>query len=110
MEESIETRAKPVEVWAAWEKAHAISEGKNGKFKYRVVNVVSGEQFTIVWKTLFIRLHFNHFVLATTRGSQIRYSVKIKGLFAPIIRWLIGNKIRQNIRLVLKTMVYQLEK
>lgn len=123
MEERIETRVCPQKVWQAWEKAHlhhggqaiaegqqGISKGKSAKgFRYEIVDVIPGERFSILWKTLFVRLLFSHFVSPTNRGSEIRYSVRIKGLFAWPVRCFLGNKIRQNIRLVLKTMVSQLE-
>ncbi len=117
MEEMIEARVNPEEVWEAWEKAHAfhgqqgIEAGQKGKsrFKYKIIDVKKGESFSILWKTLFVRLIFNHSVKPTRRGSEIRYQVQIKGLFAWPVRWLLGNKIKSNIALVLKAIVRQLE-
>lgn len=117
MEEMIETSVAPEDVWNAWEKAHALhgqkgiesgQKGKN-KFKYKILDVKKGESFSILWKTLFVRLVFNHSVRPTKRGSVIRYRVQIKGPFAWPVRWLLGNKIKNNISLVLKAIVRQLE-
>jgi hypothetical protein len=123
MEEIVEARVPPSRVWEAWEKAHAVNgsakivegfkgktqtEGKKG-FRYRVLNVDPGKSFSILWKTLFVRLLFHHSVHPTKRGSEIRYSFEIKGLFALPVRWLLGNKIRSNLSLVLKAIVRQLE-
>lgn len=123
MDYTITTRVAPHKVWEVWERAHehhgatGIVEGRKGVsnnanakgFKYQVVDVTPGEQFSIIWKTLFVRLIFTHCVKATPRGSEIAYSVQIKGLFAWPVRYFLGNKIQQNISLVLKTMVKQLE-
>jgi hypothetical protein len=128
MEEKIETRISPERIWEAWEKAHASQNGativtgrvgqtevnrgqgkKGARFKYEICDVVKGERFSLIWKTLFVRLIFTHSVLPKKRGSEIRYSVQIRGFFAIPVRWLLGNKIRYNISQVLKTMVKQLE-
>lgn len=117
MEETIEARVPPETVWEAWEKAHAlhgqtgIEPGQKGKsqFRYQILDVKKGESFSILWKTLFVRIIFSHSVRPTKRGSEIRYRAQIKGLFAWPVRWLLGNKIKQNISLVLKEIVRQLE-
>lgn len=117
MEEQIETRVPPQEVWAAWEKAHQIGtqkeiqEGQKGKhkFRYKVLELKKGESFSILWKSLFVRLIFCHTVMPMKKGSLISYKVQIKGPFALPIRWLIGKKIQKNIALVLKAMVKELE-
>ena len=123
MEEKIETRVPPERIWKAWEMAHAKqgggiietgqkgqSQAKNGKgFTYEVFDVVKGERFSLVWKTLFVRLIFSHSVVPKKRGSEIRYTIAIRGLFAIPVRWILGNKIRYNISQVLKTMVKRLE-
>ncbi len=128
MEEKIETRVSPERIWQAWEQAHISQggspivaghvgktdvnrgQGKKGQgFKYEIVDVVKGERFSLIWKTLFVRLIFTHSVLPKKRGSEIKYSVQIRGFFAIPVRWLLGNKIRYNISQVLKTMVKRLE-
>ena len=123
MEEVIEARVSPTIVWEAWVKAHqlhcqkGIEAGQNGyskaegksKFRYKILNVKPGESFSILWKTLFVRLIFTHTVTPTQRGAEIRYRVQIQGLFAWAVRWLLGNKIKTNIGHVLKAMVKQLE-
>jgi hypothetical protein len=127
MEERIEARVPPEKVWASWERAHAthsegvaqpkIVEGQKGVskalnmkgFRYQLLDVVPGKQFSILWKTLFVRLLFSHSVSPARSGSEIRYSVHIKGPFAWPVRWFLGKKIRQNICLVLKAIVKQLE-
>lgn len=121
MEDSVEARVSPEEVWNAWERAHqlhgqkGIEAGQKGfsqnaaKFKYQVLDVKKGESFSILWKTLFVRLVFTQRVKPTLRGSEIFYGVQIKGPFAWAVRWALGNKIKRNISLVLKSIVKQLE-
>lgn len=123
MEEKIETRVSPAKVWEAWEKAHELHGAKKiepglknrskslGKkqFRYQILDVDPGKSFSILWKTLFVRLIFTHTVSATRKGSEIHYQVKIKGLFAWPVRWLLGNKIKNNISQVLKQIARQLE-
>jgi hypothetical protein len=117
MEEQIEARVSPEVVWEAWEKAHSlhgktsIETGQKGKskFRYKILDVKKGESFSILWKTLFVRLIFSHAVKPSRYGSEISYRVQIKGLFAWPVRWLLGEKIRKNISLVLKAIVRELE-
>ncbi|MDE3046496.1 MAG: hypothetical protein KGJ02_07620 [Verrucomicrobiota bacterium] len=122
MEEKIEARVSPAKVWEAWERAHAqhgqsgivngqkgVSGASQSKLRYEVVDVIPGQQFSVIWKTLFVRLVFSHTVKPTPRGSEIRYSVQIKGPFSWPVRWLLGNKIRRNIGSVLRAIVKQLE-
>ena len=117
MEEMIEARVPCQEVWKAWERAHSmhgsagIQEGKRGKskFRYKILDVEEGRRFTILWKTLFVRLVFSHEVSPTKYGSKICYRVQIKGLFAWPVRFFLGQKIQNNIRYVLKAIVRELE-
>ena len=119
----LEARVKPEKVWEAWEKAHAIhgqeglaagvkavtrADGKKG-FRYQILDVVPGRSFSILWKTLFVRLIFTHEVEPTFRGCKIHYDFEIKGPFAIPVRWFLGKKIKANLELVLKTIVKQLE-
>lgn len=108
MEERIQTKVAPIAVWAAWERAQAQNRA-GSRFRYQVTDVVPGEQFTVIWKTLFARLIFRHIVKPIPLGSEILYTVHIKGPFAWFIRRVLGNKIRRNISLVLKEIVKQLE-
>lgn len=123
MEEIIEARVSTEKVWEAWERAHAahgeskIVKGYKGKsktqgmkgFRYKILDAIPGKSFSILWKTLFVRLVFHHTVEPTRRGCQIRYGFEIKGPFAWPIRFLLGNKIKTNLSLVLKAIVRQLE-
>lgn len=111
MEELIEARVTPAQVWQAWEKVHVLEEGKTGKdkFRYKVLNVKKGESFSILWKSLFVRLIFTQSVKPTSKGSEIRYHVQAKGLFGWAIRLFLGPKIKQNISHVLKAVVKDLE-
>lgn len=109
MEEQIETRASAAQVWQAWGQARTGQAGDGAKKRYRIVDVKDGESFSILWKSLFVRLLFRHKVTPTKSGSLISYSVQIGGLFGWAVRRLIGNKIRNNLSVVLKTMVKQLE-
>lgn len=107
MEEMIETRVSPEVVWEYWEKKMDV--GQTGKFRYKILDLRKGESFSILWKTLFVRLIFNHSVKPTHKGSEICYQVQIKGLFAWPVRWLIGAKVKRNIGYVLKAIVKDLE-
>jgi len=123
MEEVIEARIPPEAVWQAWEKAHALNgqegiapgvraetkaEGRSG-FKYRILDVEPGMRFSILWKSLFVRLIFTHTVMPAPKGSEIRYSAKIQGFFAWPVRFFLGKKIRRNLSFVLKEFAKRLE-
>lgn len=107
MEEMIEARVAPAVVWAAWEKG--LEQKEKEKIRYKVLEIKRGEGFSLLWKTMFVRLIFSHSVKPTERGSEIRYRVQIKGLFAWPVRWLLGQKIKSNLALVLKAVVRELE-
>ncbi len=110
MEEQIETCVSPQQVWNAWERAQLTHEKKGtSEFPYEIIDLKKGESFSLLWKTRFVRLIFSHTVKPIQQGSQISYKVQIKGLFAWPVRWLLGNKIRKNISLVLKSIVKDLE-
>jgi hypothetical protein len=117
MEEMIETRVPPQRIWEMWEKAHSLQgqpgleEGRKGKhtFKYKIFNIKKGESFSVLWKTLFVRLLFCYTVRPSLKGSLISCRVEIKGLFSWLVRWLLSAKIRHNLKFVLKEMVKQVE-
>ncbi|MBI3508422.1 MAG: hypothetical protein HY069_02140 [Chlamydiia bacterium] len=109
MEEIIETKVSPQVVWQAWERFQQGEKGRAGAFKYRILQVEPGKSFSILWKTLFVRLIFTHRVELTPTGSKVGYEIQIKGLFAYPVRWLIGNKIRRNTAALLRSFVKQLE-
>ena len=116
-----ETKVKPELVWQAWRKAHAMdagfSAGQKGvlrtsgksKFSYRILMVREGESFSILWKSLFVRLIFTHSVFAHPKGSKISYSVQIRGFFAWPVRLFLSEKIRSNLQQILKSLVRELE-
>lgn len=117
MEASIEARTTADVVWRAWEKAHELhanepiepgQRAKSSGFKYKILDVVPGERFSILWKSLFVRMVFTHSVKAVKNGVEIRYSADIKGIFAWPVRWMLKNKIRQNLAFVLKQFTKQL--
>lgn len=122
--EEIETKVRPEVVWQAWQKAHelhtndSLALGKKGKtqkdgakgLSYKIIEVQEGESFTIVWKSLFARLIFIHTVKPQNKGALIQYSFQIKGPFAWFLRWMLSKKIQNNLKLVLKSMVKELEK
>jgi len=119
MEATIESRVSPETVWKAWESAHAIhanssiepgQRSKSTGFKYQILDVVKGERFSILWKSLFVRMIFTHSVRAVDRGSEIRYTAEMKGLFAGVVKFLLKNKIQRNLSFVLKEFTKQLEK
>ena len=106
MEEMIEARVSPKEVWKAWERA--IEEGK-GKKGCQVIDIQDGKSFSILWKTLFVRLIFRHSVQGIEKGARIHYQVQIRGLFAWPVRWILGGKIKKNLQAVLKATARDLE-
>jgi len=108
MEEQIETRVGPQTVWKAWERVRT-STPEKGKPRFKVFDIKNGESFSILWKSLFVRLIFTHKVQPAKKGSLITYQVAIKGPFAIPVRWLIGKKIQKNVSHVLKSMVKELE-
>lgn len=112
MEEMIDTRVPADRVWQSWEKAHELKEGTEGKnkFHYKVFDVKKGESFSVLWKSLFVRLVFTQSVRPTPKGSQISYRVQIRGLFGWAIRLLAARKIKRNISHVLQSVVKELEK
>lgn len=109
MEEMIEARVSPADVWDLWEKKLEQGQKEKGKFRYKVLEIKKGEGFSILWKTLFVRLIFSHTVKPIARGSEICYKVQIKGLFAWPVRWMLGGKIKKNLGLVLNAVVRDLE-
>lgn len=113
----IVTKAPPEAVWAVWKKAHQIDEtfvpGKKGKAKalsYRIVEVSEGSHFTILWKSLFVKLLFSHAVAPAKGGSEIRYSVQIRGPLAWPMRFLLRSKIEKNLAFVLKSLGKELDR
>lgn len=101
MEEQIETRVSPNLVWDLWKRA--IQDKKY------IAEVKEGEGFSLICKTFFVRMIFTHSVKPSLKGSVITYSVKIKGFFAPIVRYFLGEKMRKNIAYVLQSFVKELE-
>lgn len=123
IESIIQTKVNPQAVWQAWQKAHAMSAdfvpgkkgslktGRSSQFHYQILSVREGESFSILWKSLFVRLLFTQEVTPhTERGSQIRYSVNISGFFAWPARFFLKNKIQRNLSLVLHSLVKELER
>jgi hypothetical protein len=122
IQSTIETKASPQAVWELWQRAHSMDEtfvagqkgalkGKRrGSFSYRILEVCKGQHFTILWKSLFVRLVFTHAVSPIEpEGSLIRYSVRIRGPFAWPMRWLLSGKIQNNLALVLRSISKELE-
>ena len=121
IESVVETRVKPGKVWQAWRKVHAMdagfSIGQKGslkaaggsRFSYRILDVREGESFTILWKSMFVRMVFTHSVRSKSIGSEIRYQVQIRGLFAWPVRYFLSEKIRSNLQVILKALVRELE-
>ncbi len=109
-----ETKVPPTLVWRAWNQAHSIDTSlgipkKQGKFSYLICDVKRGEQFSIRWKTLFVRLIFTYRVQPLYSGSQLSTQVQVKGVFGWLVRRMIGRKLNEQLATVLKDMVAQLE-
>jgi hypothetical protein len=121
IETTIQTIVSPECVWQAWRRVHALEEGLTpnqkgvlkteggSRFSYRLLDVKEGESFSILWKSLFVRMIFTHRVTPKGGGSEICYCVQIRGFFAWPVRYLLSNKIRSNLQLVLRSLVKQLE-
>lgn len=116
IQSTIVTKAPPKAVWNAWKRAHNMDDafapgkkGKRGALSYRILEVSEGSHFTILWKSLFVKMLFNHAVTATFGGSEIRYSVQIQGLFAWPMRYLLRSRIERNLAVVLKSLSRELE-
>ena len=122
IESVIQTKVSPDRVWQSWRQTHAMEKGfapnqkgklktqGGSKFSYRILDVREGESFTILWKSYFVRLIFTHTVTPQAKGSEISYRVQVRGLFAWPVRYLLREKIRRNLGLILKALVYQLER
>jgi hypothetical protein len=111
MEATIETDLSPATIWGAWEKAHAVHangpiepghRAKSTGFKYKILDVVPGESFSILWKSYLVRIVFIHTVHAIKKGSRISYKAEIRGLFAAPVRFFLRKKIQNNLSFVLK--------
>jgi hypothetical protein len=121
IESVIQTKVSPDIVWQAWRKAHAMdsgfSPGQKGalktqggsRFSYKILDVRVGESFTILWKSLFVRLIFTHSVMGLAKGSKISYRIQIRGFFAWPVRYFLSEKIRLNLNAILKSLVKELE-
>ena len=80
------------------------------KFSYRILDVREGESFTILWKSMFVRLIFTHTVVPKAKGSEISYRVQIRGFFAWPVRYFLSEKIRRNLHSILNSLVKELER
>ena len=110
MEEQIEVRAPAQKVWDAWERSHTRGmQGKSGRYRYEITNLVKGERFSMVWKTLFVRMTFHYRVVPVNRGSRILYDVEMGGLFGWLTRRVLGSKIRSQFRSTLQSFARMLE-
>jgi hypothetical protein len=112
MEEMIETFVSHTVIWKSWERAHDLQEGKEGKnrFHYKIFDVKKGESFSILWKSLFVRMVFTQSVYPAPQGSRIVYKVQVKGLFGWAVKLLSGKKIKKSVSEALQTLVSKLEK
>jgi hypothetical protein len=106
--------AKP---WNNWNQEASLSQGQKGHvyskdkkvLPYKVLEVKENESFTIAWKALFIRLIFKYSVKPLKDGSQITYSVNLKGFFAFPVYYLIRTKIKKNLIDGINSFINQIE-
>ena len=122
IESVIQTRVSPDRVWQAWSAAHSMDKefapkqkgvlrtDGGSKFSYRILDVKEGESFSILWKSMFVRLVFTHTVVSKAKGSEISYRVQIRGFFAWPVRYFLSEKIRRNLHSILKSLVNELER
>ena len=121
IEAIIETKVPADRVWQLWRKIHAMdagfSKGQKGTlttaegshFSYKIQNVEEGKSFSILWKSLFVKLIFTHSLYPQPKGCKILYTVQIRGFFAWPVRFFLGGKIQSNLEYVLKSLVKELE-
>jgi hypothetical protein len=113
IESVIKTKVTPEKVWEAWIKSYGqnIAAGIEGKsrFSYRILEAIPNKSFSILWKSLFANLIFNHSVKALEKGSEISYRVQVRGLLAVPVQFLLRKKIRRNLDCVLESFVKELE-
>lgn len=119
----MKTKASPKDVWNAWRKKHR-SEHGNGSFKkgyvgrsyfgnkaafFEVSVVEEGKSFTILWKAFFVKLFFTHKVEPSNKGSEIIYTARFKGFFAPLVFWKLNKKLRVQMEDSITQFIYALE-
>ena len=116
------THLSPSKIWQAWVHAHALHGegalrpgatgymgGKGKKIRYQIVDVIPGKSFSILWKGLFVQFVFHHVVIPSRNGSEVQYQCEIKGIFGWMVRWFLIDRIRSNLRHVLKSFIQRLE-
>src|SRR3990172_10244571 len=119
IEEIIETRAPAHTVFKAWSENYlkrGYVKGKPGyivdgkrRIKFEVLDVKKNESLTIVWHSLIAKLVFIHTVEQQKKGSTVSTKVQIKGIFAPLVRLIIRNKIRNYLKTSLSKFKSDLE-
>lgn len=116
----------PSRIWEHWKKAspfnhwdsasntmaedhkgHVVSN-KGKAVPYKILEVKEGKSFTICWKALFLRLIFTYQVDPMKNGSNITYSVQIKGIFSLPIRFILRRKIQKSLDEGLRSFVDKL--
>jgi len=123
IEVKVKTRASVKDVWSAWRKKHRQEHGK-GSFKqgfvgksqfggkaafFEVSNIEENKSFTILWKAFFVKLFFTHTAEPATKGTELTYKAQFKGIFAPLVYWRVGKKLRQQMEDSMHQFVYALE-
>ncbi len=107
MEERAKTKLSSVQIWHAWD--YAIQSAKNQKGPYKVTEVVPYKSFELELKTLFCKLVFKHEVFAASKGAEIVYQIKLKGLLSPLLRLVLKNKMQKNLKDSLNQFISHLE-
>jgi hypothetical protein len=105
---AVRTRISPEIIWHSFSRTFSAENGKNGRFKYRILSINEGESFTLLWKTFFARLVFTYAVVPCQTGAEISTQVEIRGIFSRILHYFLKNKIQRSLDLSLHELVKKL--
>ncbi len=116
MKEYITVSASPERIWRLWEEGYRargekLELGSQGRVKsllYSISALTPRVHFSVIWKTFFTKLIFSQSIQPLAEGSRICYEVQIKGFFAFPARWLLKNRIRQQLQTALRMVQSQL--
>ncbi len=112
----IEADLSPETVWRAWARAFelrglSLKKGvkSRGIIGYRILDVVDGVSYAILWKSLLTKLVYTYSVKRQRSGCSIHIHAKPKGFFFWIIRLTLKKKIQRDLQTFLKDFVIALK-
>ena len=86
---------------------HVIERGR--KVPYKIIDIKKGEEFTTVWKSIFVKMVFRYEVKQQSKGSLITAGVNFGGIFGWIARLFLRSKMRKNLAASLEQFASQLD-